>query len=153
MGVRRGGYLIGWKKVGCIRAIQVKWLKQLKAGIWNISPRENLIQSQTDRRLRTLCSTPFVRDSHFSSNFLSPNLSEMSSWGSIYWKTSTDRQLQVEPTFLETTMEIQWLARWGACLLGVYCSISSRLGVPNTSIAIDQLMTSVVWVHHMSLKK
>lgn len=49
---------------------QFKRLKQLKAGILHIHSEGKLIKNQRDRRLRTLCCTPFVRDSPFSSNFL-----------------------------------------------------------------------------------
>lgn len=64
-GVKEGGLLSGRKKVGLgyIRTILLKQLKQLKAGILHIHSEGKLIKSWRDRRLRTLCSTPFVRDS------------------------------------------------------------------------------------------
>lgn len=88
---REGGLLSGWKKVGLgyIRTILLKRLKQLKAGILHIHSAGKLIKSQRDRRLRTLRSTPFVRDSLFIklSFFSRSPPSELSSRGSMQRKT------------------------------------------------------------------
>lgn len=92
---REEGLLSGWKKVGLsyIRTILLEWLKQLEAGILHVHSEGKLIKSQRDRRLRTLCSTPFVRDSICTLTFhqifflFHSPLSELSCWGSMQGKT------------------------------------------------------------------
>lgn len=93
--VREGGLLSGWKKVGLgyIRTIILKQLKQLKAGILHIHSEGKLIKSHRDRRLRTLCSTLFVRNSictltfHQTLFFPHSPLSELSSRGNMQGNT------------------------------------------------------------------
>lgn len=90
-----GGSLSGLKKVGrgYISTILLKQLKQLKEGILHIQSKGKLIKRLSDRRLRTLCSTLFVRDSicaltFHQTFFLSHSpLSELSSSGSMQAET------------------------------------------------------------------
>ena len=68
-------------------------LSNWKLGFCTLTGRRKLIKSQRDRRLRTLCSTPFVRDSictltfHQTFFLFHSPLSELSSWESMEGKT------------------------------------------------------------------
>lgn len=110
-GVKEGGLLSERKKVGLgyIRTILLKQLKQLKAGILHIHSEGKLIKSMRDRRLRTLCSTPFVRDSICTLTFhqtfflsCSP-LSELSRGRAR--RARYDSQLELKPTATDTATE------------------------------------------------
>lgn len=81
-------------------------LSNWKQGFWTFTPREKLIKSQRDRRLRTLCSSPFVRDSICTLTF------HQTSFLTIPWvrcrvkgacRERHDRQLPAEPTAKDTT--------------------------------------------------
>lgn len=104
---REGGLLSGWKKVGLgyIRTILLKRLKQLKAGILHIHSEGKLIKSQRDRGLRTLCSTPFVRDSLFIKLSLFLAVPWVSCLVEGACRERHDSRLQLEPTAIDTAME------------------------------------------------
>lgn len=96
-------------------------LSNWKQGFWTFTPREKLIKSQRDRRLRTLCSTPFVRDSISTLTF------HQTFFLTIPWvrclvqgacRERHDSQLQFKPTAIDTAMEREWQTRRGTRLPG-----------------------------------